>query len=153
MAAALLVAPLLCRAGPTGKVVITDAWLRSPPHGHRTTLGFMTLRATEDMTLVGIKTASAKSVSLQLMTREGSVVRMDPVDSVPLAAGAPVTFKMGPGQHFMQLTGIGAGVRAGQVVTMIAIVQDPKSGIKQAVRFEARVRPPEGGHAEPHGEH
>lgn len=113
----------------------------------------MTLRASEDMRLVGVKTAFAKSVSLQLMTREDSVVRMDPVDSVPLAAGTPVTFKMGPGKHFLQLRHIGAGIKAGGVVPMIAIVEDAKSGIKQLVRFNAKVVSKGGHNAVAHGEH
>ena len=37
--------------------------LRPPPHGGTATLGFMTLRSSQDMRLVGVKTAAAKAVS------------------------------------------------------------------------------------------
>ena len=155
IAAMALVFPALCFAGPTSKVEITDAWLRPPPHGGTATLGFMTLRASQDMRLVGVKTAAAKVVSFQLMTREGSVVRMDPVDSIALPGGTPLTLKMGPGNHFLMLKQIGAGLTVGAVVPMIAIVEQATNGAKRSIRFNAKVMADRGYRAavEEDGEH
>jgi len=155
IAAMALVFPALCFAGPTSKVEITDAWLRQPPHGGTATLGFMTLRASQDMRLVGVKTAAAKVVSFQLMTREGSVVRMDPVDSIALPGGTPLTLKMGPGHHFLMLKQIGAGLTVGAVVPMIAIVEQATNGAKRSIRFNAKVMADRGYRAavEEDGEH
>ena len=155
LAAVALVFPALCFAGPTGKVEITDAWLRPPPYGGTATLGFMTLRASQDMRLVGVKTAAAKAVSFQLMTREGSVVRMDPVDSIALPGGTPLTLKMGPGHHFLMLKQIGAGLTVGAVVPMIAIVEQATNGAKRSIRFNAKVMADRGYRAavEEDGEH
>jgi len=155
IAAMALVFPALCFAGPTSKVEITDAWLRPPPHGGTATLGFMTLRASQDMRLVGVKTAAAKVVSFQLMTREGSVVRMDPVDSIALPGGTPLTLKMGPGHHFLMLKQIGAGLTVGAVVPMIAIVEQATNGAKRSIRFNAKVMADRGYRAavEEDGEH
>ena len=144
LAAVALVFPAICFAGPTGKVEITDAWLRPPPYGGTATLGFMTLRSNQDMRLVGVKTAAAKAVSFQLMTREGSVVRMDPVDSIALPGGTPLTLKMGPGQHFLMLKQIGTDLKVGAVVPMIAIVEQATNGAKQSIRFNAKVMPDRG---------
>ena len=155
LAAVALVFPALCFAGPTGKVEITDAWLRPPPYGGTATLGFMTLRSNQDMRLVGVKTAAAKAVSFQLMTREGSVVRMDPVDSIALPGGTPLTLKMGPGHHFLMLKQIGAGLTVGAVVPMIAIVEQATNGAKRSIRFNAKVMADRGYRAavEEDGEH
>ena len=155
IAAMALVFPALCFAGPTSNVEITDAWLRPPPHGGTATLGFMTLRASQDMRLVGVKTAAAKVVSFQLMTREGSVVRMDPVDSIALPGGTPLTLKMGPGHHFLMLKQIGAGLTVGAVVPMIAIVEQATNGAKRSIRFNAKVMADRGYRAavEEDGEH
>ena len=143
-AAIALAFPALCFAGPMSKVEITDAWLRPPPHGGTATLGFMTLRSSHDMRLVGVKTAAAKEVSFQLMTREGSVVRMDPVDSIALPGGTPLTLKMGPGHHFLMLKHIGTDLKVGAVVPMIAIVEQATNGAKQSIRFNAKVMPARG---------
>jgi len=155
IAVVALVFPALCFAGPTSKVEITDAWLRPPPHGGTATLGFMTLRASQDMRLVGVKTAAAKVVSFQLMTREGSVVRMDPVDSIALPGGTPLTLKMGHGHHFLMLKQIGAGLTVGAVVPMIAIVEQATNGAKRSIRFNAKVMADRGYRAavEEDGEH
>jgi len=155
LAGFFLFLPALCWADTAGKVDITNAWLRSPPHGHSTTLGFMTVQADQDMKLVGIRTAQAKSVSMLLMTRNDSVMRMDPVDAVALPAGSPVTFKMGPGSHFMQLKQIGGHLHGGDTVPMIAIVENARTGAKQSVRFTANVVEKQGHHSstEEHGEH
>lgn len=153
LAGFFLFLPALCWASAAGEVDITNAWLRPPPHGHSTTLGFMTLQADQDMKLVGIKTAYAKTVSVLLMTREGSEVRMDPVDTVPLAAKSPVTFKMGPGFHFMQLKQIGKPLKNGDRVPMIAIFEDTKTGAKQSVRFTAKVQGKDHSEHDEHGEH
>ena len=115
----------------------------------------MTLRSSQDMRLVGVKTAAAKAVSFQLMTREGSVVRMDAVDSIALPGGTPLTLKMGPGQHFLMLKQIGTDLKVGAVVPMIAIVEQATNGAKQSIRFNAKVMPARGHRAavEEDGEH
>jgi copper(I)-binding protein len=151
--ATALVLPTLCLARPPTRVVVKDAWLRSPPHGHLTTLGFLTLNANEEMRLLSIKTAFAKAVSLQLMSRENDVVRMDPVESVPIKAGVPLVFKMGPGKYFMQLKQIRPGLEHVTVVPMTAIVESVETGAKQAVRFNAKVMKFPGNHSDAHGEH
>lgn len=155
IAVVALVFPALCFAGPTSKVEITDAWLRPPPHGGTATLGFMTLRASQDMRLVGVKTAAAKVVSFQLMTREGSVVRMDPVDSIALPGGTPLALKMGPGHHFLMLKQIGTDLKVGAVVPMIAIVEQATTGAKRSILFNAKVMADRGYRAavEEDGEH
>lgn len=148
-----LVCPALCLARQAVQVDVTDAWLRSPPHGHLTTLGFITLNANEEMRLLNIKTNFAKTISLQLMTRENDIVRMDPVDSVLIEAGTPLVFKMGPGKYFMQLKEVGPGLKDGAALPMIAIVENTKTGAKQAVRFTAKVMKSAGSHSEAHLEH
>ena len=72
------------------------------------------------------------------MTREGSVVRMDAVDSIALPGGTPLTLKMGPGQHFLMLKQIGTDLKVGAVVPMIAIVEQATNGAKH--RFASTPR-------------
>lgn len=151
--ATVLILPAMCLARPPAQLEVKDAWLRSPPHGHLTTLGFLTLNSNEEMRLLSIKTAFAKAVSLQLMSRENDVVRMDPVNSIPIEVGVPLVFKMGPGQYFMQLKQIGPGLKDGTVVPMTAIVESTETGAKQALRFNAKVMKSAGSHSDAHGEH
>jgi copper(I)-binding protein len=91
------------------------------------------------MRLVGVKTAAAQAVGFQLMTRKGSDLRMDPVEAVDLPGGTPVTFRMAPGHYHLLLKHTDAHLRVGDVVPMIAIVEQTSNGAKQSIRFNAKV--------------
>jgi len=136
--------PALAYAKPLGSVEISDARLRLPLPRHPSTLGFMTLRSSEDMRLVGVKTAAAKAVSFQRMTREDSELRVEPADAIDLPAGRFVALAIGPGHHHLLLKSINTELRVGSMVRMVATVRRVRDGIKQLVRFKARVESPRG---------
>lgn len=132
--------PALCMSSPASTVEVMDAKVRAQPHNSRApALAFMTLRASQDMRLVGVRTSVAKSVAFERMTRDRGELRVDASDSVELPSGVLVTLGMSPGQNHLLLQHVNTTLKPGSVVPMFAIVEEVRSGKKQSIRFTAKV--------------
>lgn len=81
-------------------VTATAPWARASVQGQTSSGVFVTLTASEPLTLVGASTPVAGVAEVHEMKVEGDVMRMRAVDSLALPAGQPVQLKPG-GYHLM----------------------------------------------------
>jgi copper(I)-binding protein len=93
---ALAAAPAL--AAPAVKV--EGAWARSAVAQQGATGAYMTLTASEPLTLLGAQSPAAGIVEIHQMKMVGEVMKMSAADQLPLAPGKPLQLKPG-GYHFM----------------------------------------------------
>ena len=98
--AALLFATLAAFAQDAPKLRIAHAWARASVQGQATSRAYMTLTAGEPLVLVGASTPAAGMAEVHQMKMEGDVMRMGPVDALPLPVGQPVELQPN-GYHIM----------------------------------------------------
>ena len=79
---------------------VKDAWVRQVVQGQPGTGAFMTLQASESLTITAASSPLVGVAQLHSMSMEGNVMKMAPVDALPLAAGQSLTLKPG-GYHVM----------------------------------------------------
>jgi copper(I)-binding protein len=95
----LLAAGLSAHAQPA-PVQAEGAWARASVQGQSGSGAFMTLRATEPLTLVGASTPVAGVAAVHEMKMEGDVMRMHEAGNLSVAPGKPLQMKPG-GLHVM----------------------------------------------------
>jgi copper(I)-binding protein len=81
-------------------VTVAGAWARASVQGQRSSGAFMTLTASEPLTLVGVTTPAAGLAQVHEMKMDGDVMRMRPVQVLDLPAHKPVQLSPG-GYHLM----------------------------------------------------
>jgi len=81
-------------------VSATGAWARPTVQGQRGTGAYMSLTATEPLTLLGASTPSAGVAEVHEMKMDGDIMRMRALPSLELPAGKTVELKPG-GLHVM----------------------------------------------------
>lgn len=105
-----------------GPVTVEGAWVRATVKGQTATGGFMTLRARQNLTLVGLRSPQAPHAELHEMAMDGDIMRMRAVETLPLPAGKDVALR--PGGHHLMLMGLTAPLGAGQLVTLELLLKD-----------------------------
>lgn len=122
--AALSFAISLAAVAQPAPTKVERAWARSTVQGQDATGAYMTLTASEPLTLLGAATPAAGIVEMHQMKMEGDVMKMRAVDSLPLKPGAPLLFAPN-GYHFM-LMDLKAPFRAGGSIRMTLRFRDAK---------------------------
>ncbi|MBC7803823.1 MAG: copper chaperone PCu(A)C [Candidatus Parcubacteria bacterium] len=122
--AALLFSLPLAAVAQAAPAKVERAWARSIVQGQDATGAYMTLTASEPLTLLGAATAAAGIVEIHQMKMEGDVMKMRAVDTLPLKPGAPLLF-VPNGYHFM-LMDLKAPFRAGGSIRMTLRFRDAK---------------------------
>lgn len=95
---------LLASVAPFGalaqqEVTVEEAWTRAAGQG-ATGAGYMTLRSPSGDRLLSASSPLSPRVELHTHLRDGDVMRMRPVDSIAIPAGAEVRLQPG-GLHLM----------------------------------------------------
>jgi len=125
-------------ATSTPAVQVEGAWVRATVKGQTATGGFMTLRASRDLTLVGFSSDAATDTELHEMAMDGSVMRMRAVERLPLPAGKAVVLK--PGGHHLMLMGLKQPLTAGSEVRVELHLEDASGAhVQQAVTLPVRA--------------
>ena len=96
---AMLVAATAALSQPA-PVRVEGAWARAVLQGQVSSGAYMTLTASESLTLTGATSPAAAIIEIHQMKMEGDIMKMRAVDTLPLVPGQPVEFKPG-GYHFM----------------------------------------------------
>jgi copper(I)-binding protein len=124
-------------------VKVENAWVRPTVKGQTATGGFMTLTATQALTLVGFESAAAGSSELHEMVMEGDVMRMRAIDSLALPAAQAVVLRPGAGgQHLMLMDVKQPLTEGGNVkLTLLLRMADGKS-VRQEVMVPVRMGAP-----------
>lgn len=99
-------------------VKVDAAWIRPAVKGQMATGGFMTLTASQPLTLTGFGTSAAGESELHEMAMDGSVMRMRAIESLPLPAGKAVVLRPGAGGQHLMLMGLVKPLKAGDEVRL-----------------------------------
>lgn len=104
------------------EISIENAWARATPPGARTGAAYFSLRNTGDADrLVGVKSTVAEKSEVHTHIAEGSMMRMQHLPQLEVAAGGDVEFAPG-GLHIM-LMGLHAPLRAGDKFTFTLVFE------------------------------
>ena len=119
------------------QVTVDKPWVRTTVAQQTTTGAFMTITSAQGGKLVSASSPIAASVEVHEMKMEGDVMKMRPVDALPLPAGKPVDLKSG--SYHVMMMGLKAPVKAGDVVPIKLVVEDAK-GKRETVDVKATAR-------------
>ena len=128
---------VLASAAAHAQVTVDKPWVRTTVAQQTTTGAFMTITSVQGGKLVSATSPVAASVEVHEMKMDGNVMKMRPVDALPLPAGTPVELKAGA--YHMMLMGLKAPVKAGDVVPITLMVEDAK-GKRQTTDVKAVAR-------------
>jgi len=84
----------------SAQLQVKDAWVRAVVPGQQGTGAFMTLQASENLTITAASSPWAAVAQIHNMAMEGNVMKMAAVDSLALQSGQALTLKPG-GYHVM----------------------------------------------------
>ena len=128
---------VLASAAAHAQVTVDKPWVRTTVAQQTTTGAFMTITSLQGGKLVSASSPIAASVEVHEMKVEGDVMKMRPVDALPLPAGKPVDLKSG--SYHVMMMGLKAPVKAGDVVPIKLVVEDAK-GKRETVDVKATAR-------------
>ena len=134
---ALIAAAVFASAAAHAQVAVSDPWVRTTVAQQKTTAAYMTITSLKGGKLVDASSPVAASAEVHEMKMEGDVMRMRPIDALPLPAGKPVELKTGT--YHMMLMGLKAPVKAGDVVPIKLVIEDSK-GQRKTVDVKAVAR-------------
>lgn len=125
LCALLALGGAVCQVAQAGEqaqpplVKVDNAWIRASVKGQSGTGGFMDLTASRAFSLTGFRSAAAKDSELHEMAMDaGGVMRMRPVDSLPLPAGQTVSLRPGASGHHLMLMGLKRQLKEGDKVVL-----------------------------------
>lgn len=131
-----LVALISAPAIASEAVSVRNAWVRASAPGQTTTAAYLELTSRRDARLVAVQTAAAGRTELHTMRFDGDVMRMRPVSSVELPAGA--TVRLAPGGLHVMMMDLKRPLAAGDRVELVLVIET--GGEKTVIRTEAEVR-------------
>jgi copper(I)-binding protein len=92
LASLLAAATLASAADPAPAIKVADAFARAMPPGARTAGAYLAIenRGAQPDRLLSARSTRASAVEIHRMSEQGGVMRMRPVDGVPIAPGQTV---------------------------------------------------------------
>ena len=132
----LLALALAGFAHAAAPVKVEAAWARPIVAGQDSTGAYMTLTASEPLTLLGAETPAAGIVEIHEMKMVGDVMKMRAAETLPLAAGKPLALK--PGGYHLMLMDLKAPFKAGTRIQVTLRFRDAK-GAEQKVNVTVPV--------------
>lgn len=125
------------------QVKVDGAWIRATVKGQMATGGFMSLTATQPLTLTGFSTSAAGESELHEMTMDGGVMRMRAIESLPLPAGQAVTLRPGAGGQHLMLMGLNQPLKEGdQVQLTLRLRTADGQNLTQDIKVPVRAQKP-----------
>jgi copper(I)-binding protein len=143
LSAVLLGAASIAAAQQAAPVTATAPWARPTVQGQMASGAFVTLTASEPVTLVGVSTPVATVAELHEMKLEGDVMRMRAIDSIALAPGKPLELK--PGGHHVMLQQLKAPLAPNTSIPLTLTFKTAKGDTRQlALQVPVMATPPQG---------
>ena len=130
---ASILASLLAGNLQAAPLVISDPWIRAMPESSRVIPVFFKLHnaSAQDRVLVAIKSGHGK-VEIHQTLASGNLMKMQPIDALPIAAGEQVMLK--PGGYHGMMSQFTQGVpQEGELVPMTLVYAN---GEEQEVRVK-----------------
>jgi copper(I)-binding protein len=135
--ASLLAALAGISVGAFAETRVDDAWVRATVAGQPSSGAFMRITADTDSTLLSVTSPVAKDVQIHEMSMTNDVMRMGPVDAVPLPAGKTVA--LDPEGYHVMLMGLNGQIKEGDQVPLTLSVKNAK-GETEVVNVSAPAR-------------
>lgn len=123
-----LLAALPALAQAPAPVKVEGAWIRATVPGQSGTGGFMTLTASEPLSLVGVASPVAGVGEVHEMKMEGDVMKMRAMPALELPAGKPVTLK--PGGYHLMLMELKAPLKVDTQIPVTLQLRDAKGQVR-----------------------
>jgi copper(I)-binding protein len=120
------------------QVEVKDAWVRGMVPTQNVTGAFMRITSKGDAKLVAVKSPAAGMAELHLSSMEGGVMRMRPVEGIPLPAGKAVELK--PGGYHVMLMHVKQPLKEGDRVPLTLEVETA-GGKRESVTVDVPVLP------------
>ena len=121
----------------TAQTRVEDPWVRATVAGQPSSGAFMRITADTDSTLLNVTSPVAKDVQIHEMSMTNDVMRMGPVDAVPLPAGKTVA--LDPDGYHVMLMGLNGQIKEGDQVPLTLTVKNAK-GETEVVNVTAPAR-------------
>lgn len=112
MRAFLIAAALFLPLPAMAAVTVHDAWAPPSLIGSEVGVAYLTLDSADSDTLVSVDTPAAKSVEIHTHEKDGDIVRMRMLSSLPLAKGVRVV--LAPRGLHLMLYGLKAPLKEGK---------------------------------------
>lgn len=121
-----------------GNVAVSDASARATAPGQDSATVRLSITSQKDGRLVAVSSAIADAVEIHGMVHESGMMKMRPMDSLPLPAGK--TVKLGAGGTHVMLLGLKKPLKTGDIVPLVITVEfaDKK---QEKVDVNAGVKP------------
>lgn len=116
---------------------VEDPWVRATVAGQPSSGAFMRITADTDSTLLSVSSPVAKDVQIHEMSMTNDVMRMGPVDAVPLPAGE--TLALDPDGYHVMLMGLNGQIKEGDQVPLTLTVKNAE-GETEVVNVTAPAR-------------
>lgn len=116
---------------------VEDPWVRATVAGQPSSGAFMRITADTDSTLLSVSSPVAKDVQIHEMSMTNDVMRMGPVDAVPLPAGETVA--LDPDGYHVMLMGLNGQIKEGDQVPLTLTVKNAE-GETEVVNVSAPAR-------------
>jgi copper(I)-binding protein len=116
---------------------VDDPWVRATVVGQPASGAFMRITADTDSTLLSVTSPAASDVQIHQMSMTNDVMRMGPVDAVPLPARKTVS--LDPDGYHVMLMGLKNQIKEGDQVPLTLTVQNAK-GEREVVEVTAPAR-------------
>jgi len=124
-------------------VQVEGSWIRTTVKGQMATGGFMSLTASQPLTLTGFSSSVAGESELHEMTMDGGVMRMRAIESLPLPAGQAVTLRPGAGGQHLMLMGLNQPLKEGdQVQLTLRLRTADGQNLTQDIKVPVRAQKP-----------
>lgn len=119
-------------------VSVIGPWVRGTVAGQGATGAFMSLRSSEDATLIEARSPVAALVEIHAMSREGNVMKMRALPGLELPAGKTVELR--PGGNHIMLMELRKPLSKGDMVPLILVVEG-KDKKRHTIEVRAEVHP------------
>jgi periplasmic copper chaperone A len=120
------------------QVTVSEPWIRATVGGQKVAGGYMQIKSTRDLALVGATSPASVTVEVHEMAMVDNVMKMRALQKLDVPAGRAVELK--PGGYHLMLIDIKEPMKVGAKVPMQLIFED-KDKKRETVDITAEVRP------------
>jgi copper(I)-binding protein len=141
LASLLLAGAALSAPAANAPVQVQGAWARPIVPGQQSSGAYMTLLASEPLTLLGGESPAAGIIEIHQMKMEGDIMKMRAAENLPLVPGKPLQLAPG-GYHFM-LMDLQDPFKAGSQIPFTLRFRDARGKVSTLqLRLPVQVAPP-----------
>ncbi|KAF1045523.1 copper chaperone PCu(A)C [Xylophilus sp.] len=134
---ALAIAVLLAAGAARADITVQQPWIRATVPQQKATGAFLTLRSTEDTTLVEARSPVAAVAEVHEMAVEDNVMKMRQVPALAVPAGRPVELR--PGGYHVMLLDLQRQLKEGEEVPLTLVFRNARGG-RESIDVQVPVR-------------